>query len=226
MPLLRQKWLFGVLNQTHWIHCVQWNISRETWQITECPPKQVLCCEKNIYTAFPKMITYKMQVRFCMKMSDTPFRLFPKSLLLVDIAFLWTFCAYMCIETLAMPYNWGSKYALHLHSFPFKHTDMVQWSKCKKNIIYAKQLIVFVPYLYALAGSLFVFLDSVFAFFFRSERSLSHMHVQTLQFLLYKQHCCRNSLVCKILVVWSAGFCTVCYLSLPCCLFGHCVAYM
>lgn len=32
----------------------------------------------------------------------------------------------------------------------------------------------------------------------------------TLQFFFpYKQHCCRHSHVCKILVFWSAGFCTV-----------------
>lgn len=31
-----------------------------------------------------------------------------------------------------------------------------------------------------------------------------------LQFFFpYKQHCCRHSRVCKILVFWSAGFCTV-----------------
>lgn len=28
-------------------------------------------------------------------------------------------------------------------------------------------------------------------------------------FFPYKQHCCRHSRVCKILVFWSAGFCTV-----------------
>lgn len=31
-----------------------------------------------------------------------------------------------------------------------------------------------------------------------------------LQFFFpYKQHCCLHSLVCKILIFWSAGFCTV-----------------
>lgn len=31
----------------------------------------------------------------------------------------------------------------------------------------------------------------------------------TAIFFLYKQRCCRHSLVCEILVFWSAGFCTV-----------------